>query len=839
MSHTPPPKHSACSTWTKMSSGILLAAALLSACAAENPEPPAETAASDGEGTPCGKCDGPFGNFQDAFDDMRSIDLTDLTLVGAKLATDQLNDQLSDLPYAEIEVGPTELYGEKDSLLGQETIHDIEALRSGLTEGLGEGAFATRVATMRSEQVALAPGSVFAESRFQIGASLNPDWTTDVGDLVGRVGFQGGRGLEAMVIAHHPNPREATWRAPLVAIKETRGFVLPRSLEDVKAMSPGEVLALRQEGGVGFNMGVGVPFMIASVADALLLRGRVSLGARVAIDGLMDIQLVRGEGDTAWVDVGVSRQRLRHFEVAATTGWGVAGLPEVNFKLGPAKIDIDDIAEKALSKQLNERITARASASTTSQRSRMTVARFRFHLGEDDEALRQALAQTLRGDLRLAQALANRRDERVVQELDLFKDASAESDHLGFEFLGMKFYRQSNHRTGSVQIEADGQNQTLLFNELERNSGFFFSEKGARWRSLVSILQEDGKLFDAAVNARLTINERTNDFDRDQLLDHADPLLNHLLGFRRLYNEVNADSDAIIALIKDTCRDPGAGAERNEEADYERCLTQLGESDALRQARRLARDTFDKAIEQDLRDGFDPEIMSAAQLADALFETKLLASSHPQWDWVDARVVAQVRFSHRALQDIFQADRTFEFRQRLEETVRLMEARRERDFDDKTRRVDDYVDDNKGRMDEMADLFRQTAERYDQLDRVATASIDRTSLGEFAALVTIPTERPDDLTVASVVEHKGKLIDDIFFDLVDLSERGLFSDLDEPGTFIVGYTLLRMASPSDIELLFTVQYDERDDIYQDLTLYARGTSPFIDAGLFNLDELIR
>lgn len=84
-----------------------------------------------------------------------------------------------------------------------------------------------------------------------------------------------------------------------------------------------------------------------------------------------------------------------------------------------------------------------------------------------------------------------------------------------------------------------------------------------------------------------------------------------------------------------------------------------------------------------------------------------------------------------------------------------------------------------------------------------------------------------------------KLIDDVFFDLVDLSERGLFSDLDEPGTFIVGDTLLRMASPSDIELIFTVQYDERDDIVQHLTLYARGTSPFIDAGLFNLDELIR
>lgn len=824
----------------------VLSLLLLASCAQEvqdpAPAPPPAPAESDAV---CAKCDGPFdGAFDDAFSDMRDVRLDDLVGVGAKFATDEVNDQLSNIPYADLEVSPTELYGPERELFGETLVHDMNELHAGLTERLGEHAFATRVNGLRSDTLRDTPDTVFAESHFKIGAAIAPRWSVDVGDGSGGAGFRLGEDLEAVVIAPYRGTREAVVRAPLEALAATRGFILPTRVDDIVVMAPGESVALRSRGGLGFNLGVGVPFYVASVADGLVLRTRLSLGARVSIDGTLDVQIVRGAGNTAWIDVGVTDHKLRHFDVAVKTGWGVEGLPEVDLDLGPVNIDIDRLAEKALTKQLDKHVSAGISGSTTNEHTRLTVARFRFDLTHADSAFDQALTQAALGDIRLAQALANRPDTGVIQELDLTKDHRTEADHLGFWFLGMEFYRTNNYDTGTVTIEADGENQTLLYSEIERKSGAFFTHRGAAWRNVVSVTRKDGEVVDAQVNARLTITESDSWTSRDQILDHADPLLSWQLGHLNYYNEPGRKMDELIAWIDSQCvQRATSGGGRNGNANsararriYQRCLREVVEKPEVAAAQMEARVSFADAADDELRKGFDPEIMSDRDLAERLFEYRLAHSSYPRPNAAltgpEGQMVTQVRFSQDAVEHLFAPGRGLVFRQSLADVLHLMAMERDEDFDDKKEDADRFVDKREERLDEMLAVYDDAVTEYRRFDTVASARFDGERVGDQSTLVIVSN---DDVTVASVAEHKGRVVEQVFPTLTDLAEDGIFGDLDEPGAFVVGYAFLHMVEPSQVELMSTASFEgDRDGV----SVYARGTSEFIDAGRFDLDELL-
>lgn len=805
--------------------------------------PPQDEAPAQVQGAgDCGKCDGPFEGFKDAFSDMRDIKLDDLTTVGAALATEEINRELRAVPYSTIRLSPTEVYGQPRELLGEALVHDLDALHAGLTEELGEAAFATKITALRREHLSSRPeGAVFAESHFTLGAGFDPKWRVDAGDLVGTVGFSADRGIEAVVIAPYDDATEAVLNNPLEAIEATRGFILPTTMAQISKMAPGESISLRNRGGLGVNLGVGVPFLIATVGDAVALRTRLSFGARVGMEGLLDVHLVRGAGQTAYVDVGLGEQALRHFEVALATGWGIEGLPEVEVDLGFTKVSLAELAQKALRKQLDAHLQATASASTTNARARLTVARFRVDLNQGGDALAQAVAQALRGDVRLAQALANRPDSGVIQELDLLKTSRTEANHLGFSFLGMKFYRTNVHRTGLVSIEADGRNQTILFGELERRGQVLFTERGATWRKLVSLESKDGQLVDATLNARLTIHESDLFLERDQLLDHIDPMLSHQLDPRRFYREVSAATDAIVDFVDHACPRPSGRATPQQRRRYRECIDEAGRFPQTQELRDKARDAYDEVLAETLVDGFDPALMSNAQVADTLFELKLNHSSEAEYAAAfvgpKATLTTQLRFSHEALEAMFQRDGRFAFRAALEDTLRLMAARRIADLDKKTDLLDEYVADRAERLDELADLFQEATARYQQYGRIARARTDEEAFGQYASVVLVPEAEDQEIKVASVAEHQGDVIEAIFFELVDRAEAGIFGDLDEPGAFVLGYTLLKMTESDQIELMSFVDFKDNDEL-ADMELYTRGRASFIDAGQFNLDELL-
>ncbi len=816
------------------------------ACSATD-EPIDDNAATGPDSVTCEgpKCDGLSDRFRDAYDDMKSIDLDDMKLLSAGLASDQLNDALGSVPYATIQLTPTALYGTQEEVLGQTIVHDIGELRSGLTERFGEDAFATRVVEMRRQHSA-ASGNIWAESHFRIGPDLGHSWGFDAGDsAIGAVGFIANASLETVVIAPHADKNDTIVDAPLASVRGLRGWVVPRELVDVQAMAPGEALAMRGDGALGMNLGVGIPFLVGTIGSALALHARLSFGARVAISGSLDVQLIRGNGNEAWVDVGMDKQAVRNFSVALDTGFGVSGLPNVDLDLGVVDLDVTRLAEKALRKQLDKHLAPSLSATTSTVTSRLTVARFRFDLAQiSADGFEQALKQAMRGDIRLAQALANQDGSGVAQELDLTKDARSESNYVGFRFLGMEFYRSNNFDTGTISIEANGENQTLLFSEIERKSGLFFTDREYEWRKLVSVRTQDGRLVAADNNARMTIREADKFLGRDQMLDHVDPFLAYLIGFDPLWNDINSLADTLAVSVDDACVGPTAGSSSQERAAYTECIAALPTNPDIVAQRNAVEQAIDLALSTSLVTGFDPSFTSSQELARQLMDFKLalinrVDRTDVQFFGPEGRMVTQIRFSDDALESMMVIGQHEQFRVVLENVLRIMAARRIKDLGRKQSHVDDYVDSRKSRLDEIAQLYAIATVEWADLEDISQVTLQGDRIGDYGHMVLVPEGNPNELDVSSIAEHKGRIIEKLIPEMVELAEAGIFRDLDEPEEFVIAYALLGMATPSAVEVLGNYVFDDDDELaFEDVDLYARGTSTMIEAGQFDLDELL-
>lgn len=789
-----------------------------------------------------GKCDGFSSTVDDFFSDMKEIRLDDLVVVGMGLANEPINDALSDIPYTDIELSETKVFGHAHEVFGETIVHDINELQTGLTQALGEHAFATRINEIRQNFLSNAPTAVYAETHFKMGANLDPSWTVDAGGLPVTLGLFVNPEIETVLVApYEKGEMQSVVINPLYTIRETRGFVLPRRLEDVIQMAPGEMVALRGDGRVGFNIGVGLPIYLTTVADFLTLRARISAGARVSMGGTVDAQLIRGDGMTAYVDVGLKNEQMKHFSLALNTGWGVEGLPEVEVNLGPVDVNLADIMENALEDLLNRKLALfSASASSGNTQGRLTVVRFKFDLGGGDSAMiEQALSQAMKGDLRLAQALANRENSGVTTELDISRDSRSEAGFLGFRFLGMSFYLSDSATQGVVQINNGNESQALFFTELEENSGFFFTERSHKWRRLVSLKSTDGRLTDAQVNARLVLKETDSYMERDQVLDHLDPLINYIMGFNSTFGGFGRYTDSLADHVDNHCGyPPGFNADRWEQEEYEQCVADIASTTEFMTMKEQAIQAFEDAKSAGITGGFDSEFMDSHTLASALFDVKLGISSiyeYPAlWTGPKATAYTQINFSQTALDDIFKASRAEDFRESVEHVLWLMRSdREENDFDTKRDDAQDEVWDQREDIDQVVGHFQETAKKYEHFHNLVAIDYDQEILGDQAHLVLIPVNSPQDIHMASIAEHKGDLLESFFIDLVEAA-----GNLKEPEGFVLGYALLGMAWPKDIELIVNLAFDDDDYPQQDLKVYTRGTSAeFINAGLFNIEEL--
>ncbi|MEQ9321771.1 MAG: hypothetical protein RIF41_21565, partial [Polyangiaceae bacterium] len=493
----------------------LSALCALSACATDSPE--ADEAYATG--------------LRDLYRDGKNLDLSDLLSVTAGFATDELNDALEITPFVEIELEPTELYALSSVAQDDLTLKDLDALVTGLAHRFGERELTTEVNRVRRDHLATSSDRVFAESAFEIGAGLH-DWshgTEGFDDVTVRLGFDANERVEARIISAYDSELEAHYQAPLSAVKATRGFVLPRSAADLAAMKPGESYALAGRGRLGVNLGVGVPILTTAL-DAVAYNLVFSAGVRTLLDGRLDVQVVRLDGDQIVIDVGMKAAHTDELKVAVQDGWGVHGLIESEVQIGPIDLDLGRLAERALEKQLDKKLDlVHASYEKTGVESRISVSRFRYDLARvgAGSPAELSIAHLLHGDLRLAQALANRAEPGVDAEFELSRSGVSSTSYAGIDILGMSFFRNVQEQEGTVVVQTPGGAQAINFDSLHESGGLFFSSHGYTRVGLA------GLEFDATdpegargeANLIFQVLESADLMDRDTLLDHLDGIL--------------------------------------------------------------------------------------------------------------------------------------------------------------------------------------------------------------------------------------------------------------------------------------------------------------------------
>lgn len=819
---------------------VTASALWFSGCAEEG----TENITSTDEVCTTGKCDNVRDVVDDLYSDMRRVDLSDLVQVGAGLATNELNDALSSADYVNLKLSETSLFGlEQRVIFGQVVTEDIHELQAGLTERFGEDAFAAQINQIRVDTLRAQPGSVFAETHFKVGVGIDHAWTLNHGDGVGQVGFNISPSIEAMVIAPYESDIESFYQNPLAAFKATKGFVLPRSVEEIIEMAPGSSISLSGEGGLGINIGVGVPLLTGLMTNYLTISSRLSAGARSALTGKIDIQLIRGTNGDAFIDVGLSRQQVRHFELALETGYGVEGLPSLELDVAGLKVNLANILERALEKQLNQNLSPLdGRASNGKSEGRLSVARFQFDLSRRSLELDQAIAQTMRGDLRLAQALANRPGSGISQHFEMNKEYQRESDYLGFRFLSMRFFKDESINKGVVHIGNNGSNQELLFSEMDSTSGWFFTERGAKWRQLTSIRRVNNQAIDTQNNARLILRERDRFLTKDQILDHVDPLLSYFYGVDPVFYQMSAYTDVLSEYVDNVCGNrPDSNDDYSERRAFDQCVSEISN-------RPMVADLIDNTyvavgeLSPIWQNDFDAQFDSAHTIARQLLDLKIGISGIHDTPNVGLNgprgaLVSQIRFSDVAIDDLLSEKAPEHFGEQLALILKMMHSDRDDETLEKNEDAEKFARSRLDDIEPMVEVYRQFVERFGQYDYIGSLELPgQGPIGDASNLLIIPKDNQGSARVSSIAALKGEIIAELFKALTDAA-RGL----REPDQFLIGYALLNLTSPQDIELMVNFKFEaEHEGGYNryDTALYSRGTTPLINAGQFSVDDLI-
>jgi hypothetical protein len=796
-----------------------------------------------------GKCDG-LSSVRALVADAKKLDLQDLINVGAGFATDALNDALGASSYLQLQLQPTELYAPGSVAAQDLTLKNIDSLVSGLASRFGESALSTEINKVRADYLASSGKRVYAESAFKIASNLGHNWshgTKGFGrDATATVtlGFDAGAQLEARVITVHDRENQGLVGAPLAAIKTTRGFVIPRSVADVKKMAPGESFALAGRGKLGINLGAGVPILIANPASWLSYSLVLSAGMRSLVEGDMDVQLVHSRGNEVVVDVGVRKGSLKEAYVALNDGWGISGLVQSNVEIAGKSVDLGRLLDKALQKKVNDKLSfIEARAQRTSQTMRMSVARLRFDLGASDPTggRDQALAQALKGDVRLAQALAARGDAGVVAEFDMVRSGASAISYAGIDVLGMSFYRRSAESEGEAVLQTPGGVLAMMWETLHRASGWFFTSHGFT-RVGVAGLKFDARTPGVAkgeTNLFLQTQEGDAYMEGDKIIDQIDSVIVAVAGFDAL-RAIETKGNELERLVNTTC--PGS----LDKWTLDECNTAFLNTAQARNLKAEALSSFERSIStlpatsQDLLMG----------LADLRLSTQGVQEVSATFVGPKASFVVDYRLDDAALKGVFQKDQTA-FKSSV---IRLMEATQlDRTKTNAEAERTTIRQKSTEVAEKMAKVFNDHREQYLRLLSIDGARI--ATLGEIGAnaievrYTVDSSNRPkyEEAISQSVAQARAGVLGSLFDKLRDEADdmpRSGGSRAAHPEQ-IASFALLSLSAPEKTELRVNMQtapdgarYDAAG--FRSTDVYAKGSGvSLMAAGLFDVDAIIQ
>jgi hypothetical protein len=807
---------------------------LLAACATSEPEGEELSVTCEG------KCDG-IGNLKSFIRDAKELDLGDLVAVGSKLGADEISGALSG-DFASIKLDEPRFFALPGVAEPDLTLENIDTLVSGLAARFGERELSTEVNAVRRAHLMAGSDKVFVESAFRLGG--NSDWGNNVGGFDNasvRIGFGVGGSLEARVIGAYRSELQGVSRGPLKALTDLRGFVFPRGIDEIRKMKPGESFALSGEGHLGANLGAGVPILIANPGNIISYNIVISAGLRARIAGQLDVQLVRLDGDEIVIDVGMQRVREWSAKLAIDDAWGVQGLLRTNISLGGIEVDLGKLADKALQKQLNSKLNLfSAELSKSNTASRVSVARLRFGLdGGDASVIAPAIAQALKGDVRLAQALANRGEPGVIAEFDLLRSGSSTTSFAGIDILGMSFFKKTIASEGEVIIQTPGGARSLLFQSLRKSSGSFFSEHGYTRVGLSGLNFDPNNPGEARGEANLFVQlQEADDFmERDKMLDHVDALI-LALGGKAALASIETHGNALERFVEQTC--PNSQA-------FDPCRVSVLSNPTVIDLRTKGVDAA-RAAATNLTSTQGAELI---KLADFRMTTQATYEPKAALVGPESTFTIDYRFDDAALNFLMTERDATSFKSALHAYASAVKVNRLDEASNLAANRAKLERDLKAQVDELAAKYDAARTDYRKLLGVERAVLQKIGpVGPRLLEVRVPVDqnnRPlyEEAAVGSLAEARSRVVTKMFDSLVKKSS-GFSTHVEQ----VSGYALLGMLEPSRIDLRVDARIDVSDGFSQNFEHYrAAGYGSFdiygkgdkvapIDGGLFSIDALI-
>ena len=225
-----------------------------------------------------------------------------------------------------------------------------------------------------------------------------------------------------------------------------------------------------------------------------------------------------------------------------------------------ARIDLSRLVEKAVEKRLNSYLSFKIEGQASNASSRISLSRFRFHLdaGNADE-VEKALQQTLKFDVRLAQALNNRdlaeSKPAVEAEFDAVRAATTATRSFGFELLGMNMYHRAVvKKEGSFVVQTPEGARTILFDSVNKHGGWFQTDHGFTRTGIAAqtLDARNPESFKSEANLFLQTAVGDTHMDNDVIIDNVDAMLLPLVG-REGIDALDVSGNAMQRMVWEKC----------------------------------------------------------------------------------------------------------------------------------------------------------------------------------------------------------------------------------------------------------------------------------------------
>ena len=732
---------------------------------------------------------------QNDVQDHRTLPLDDLVWGTDGLFPEAVNARLDATPPGEIERSATDLYG----LAGAAASHpvrDIAALSNLLSERFGDTALPAQLAQMRTRELQAGRAGTFGDNSFVLHDALGPDAQVDVEGLGAdaservAVGLRGAN-LQIRAVTAFDDLDTAT-ADPLGAIRARRGSVLPTSLAHVKdAMLPGECVALRGTGDSGFNFGLDTRVLVQNPLPGgervygAILNG----GLRVVVHSEhMDLQLCRLGGDQATIEIGLGEVDVRSAHLADTAGHGLRGPSSATIRLGGTDLDARTVLDGALRDELQRRLeTFTDGRQLAGNRARESLARFRVDLDTRDPRVLAAVEQFLHGDLRLAQALAQRETAGIASELDVTRIGHTVTGGLGFGGFGLSFVDAFASQRVDFSVQTPGGSLRGLAQKFDLATGGFFSRHGYARTVLSGIETPREGTADAQTSLYLSWRDEDDYMERAKFQRNLGGMLTAIVGADG-FAPIRGILDAIAATVQDSC-EPLQWERGGLDHAPQECITGLVASPAVTTKVDDAREALTAALDAAAVPSTERTVAtSALELAIAsarTYETPAMLIGPPTTFTTDAWL------SDAAIEDVMShsGDDFARMVAAIEPSARAEE------------------------LSGIAATFDEVRLVFNDLSAIAEEEVDRVgSIGFDVLTVSIPMRggRPvyDDLVVRSLVEMRAAALVEGYDRLRD--RIGRIRRIHDRSERALGYALVGLSASAHRDVLLHVRSSLQD-----------------------------